>query len=45
VAGGPPAGLKLKGLRWGANAAHMAGILRQQPVRIAVHASKFISAT
>jgi hypothetical protein len=42
VAGGPPAGLPLNGLQWGANAAHMAGITRQQPVRIAIHASKFV---
>lgn len=42
VASGPPAGLPLNGLQWGANAAHMAGITRQQPVRIAIHASKFV---
>lgn len=42
VASGPPSGLPLNGLQWGANAAHMAGITRQQPVRIAIHASKFV---
>jgi hypothetical protein len=40
---GPPAGVDLRGLQWGRNAAHMAGIMRQLPVRIAIHASRFIS--
>jgi hypothetical protein len=40
--GGPPAGLPLNGLEWGRNAAHMAGITRQQPVRIAIHASQVV---
>jgi hypothetical protein len=31
-----------QGLSWGRNAAHMAGILRQQPVRIAIHASQLV---
>ncbi len=39
----PPAGLPLNGLSWGHNAAHMAGITRQQPVRIAIHASQFVA--
>lgn len=42
VSGGPPAGLALDGLEWGRNAAHMAGILRQQPVRVAIHASQLL---
>ena len=42
VSGGPPAGMPLNGLEWGRNAAHMAGITRQQPVRIAIHASQFV---
>jgi len=37
-----PAGLPLNGLQWGANAAHVAGIVRQQPVRVAIHASQFL---
>lgn len=43
VAAGPPSGVATGGLQWGRNAAHMAGILRQQPVRIAIHASKFVA--
>jgi len=43
VAAGPPAGLPLGGLTWGRNAAHMAGITRQQPVRVAIHASQFVA--
>jgi hypothetical protein len=39
---GVPAGIALKGRTWGQNGAHMAGILRQQPVRIAIHASQFL---
>jgi hypothetical protein len=42
VSAGVPAGTALNGLQWGQNGAHMAGILRQQPVRIAIHASQFI---
>jgi hypothetical protein len=42
LAGGPPPDLPLQGLSWGRNAAHMAGIVRQQPVRIAIHASQFV---
>jgi hypothetical protein len=45
VSPAPPAGLPLNGLQWGRNAAHMAGITRQMPVRIAVHASQFIPQT
>jgi hypothetical protein len=45
IAAGPPAGLPLNGLRWGLNAAHMAGILRRLPVRLAIHASQFLTAT
>jgi hypothetical protein len=42
VADGPPAGLALNGLEWGRNGADMAGIMRQLPVRIAIHASRFV---
>ena len=42
LADGPPPGLPLEGLSWGRNAAHMARILRQQPVRIAIHASQLV---
>lgn len=42
IADGAPAGLALKGLTWGSSAASMAGILRQVPVRIAIHASQFL---
>jgi hypothetical protein len=45
IAAGPPAGVPLNGLVWGLNAAHMAGILRRLPVRLALHASQFFSAT
>jgi hypothetical protein len=45
IAGGPPAGLPLTGLQWGLNAAHMAGILRRLPVRLAIHASQFFTST
>jgi hypothetical protein len=40
---GPPAGVDLRGLQWGRNAAHMAGTMRQLPVRIAIHASRLVS--
>jgi len=39
---GPPAGLPLDGPQWGRNGAHMAGIVRQLPVRIAIHASQLV---
>ncbi|MGH8310277.1 MAG: hypothetical protein ACRETX_10860, partial [Steroidobacteraceae bacterium] len=42
VSTGVPSGTALNGLTWGQNGAHMAGILRQQPVRIAIHASQFL---
>jgi hypothetical protein len=45
VAAGPPAGLPLNGLQWGLNAAHMAGILRRLPIRLAIHASQFFTST
>jgi hypothetical protein len=45
IAAGPPAGLPLNGLQWGLNAAHMAGILRRLPVRLAIHASQFFTST
>lgn len=42
VAGGPPTDLPLDDLQWGRNGAHMAGIVRQLPVRIAIHASQLV---
>lgn len=44
VRDGLPAGLPLNGLEWGRNAAHLAGLTRQLPVRIAIHASRFVQA-
>ena len=43
IAAGPPSGLPLDGLQWARNAAHMAGITRQLPVRIAIHASQLVT--
>jgi hypothetical protein len=34
--------MALNGRVWGRNAAHMAGIMRQQPVRVLIHASQFV---
>ena len=31
------------GVAWGFNAAHMAAVLRQRPVRIAIHARRLLS--
>src|SRR5262249_8127896 len=45
IAARPPPGLPLNGVQWGLNAAHMAGILRRLPVRVAIHASRFFTAT
>ena len=45
IASAPPTGLPLGGLQWGLNAAHMAGILRRLPVRLAIHASQFFAST
>jgi hypothetical protein len=42
VRAGPPTGLEVNGRTWGQNGAHMAAILRQQPVRVAIHASQFL---
>jgi hypothetical protein len=42
VGSGPPAGVDPGAMQWGRNAAHMAGILRQLPVRVAIHASQLI---
>jgi hypothetical protein len=40
----PPPGFTLPaGTRWAFNAAHMAQITRQQPVRVAIHASELLS--
>jgi hypothetical protein len=40
----PPSGLPVPSpLVWGRNSAHMAGITRQLPVRIAVHAAQFVA--
>lgn len=39
----PPAGIPIEpGLVWAMNAAHMAGITRRRPVRIAIHASRLL---
>ncbi|MEO6408130.1 MAG: hypothetical protein ABIO45_05185 [Burkholderiaceae bacterium] len=43
VSGGPPAGVPTGGLQWGRNGAHIAGIVRQLPVRIAIHASQLVT--
>ena len=45
VSAGAPAGVPLNGLEWGRNSSHMAGIVRQQPVRIAIHASQLVAST
>ncbi|MGE0258840.1 MAG: hypothetical protein AB7T18_08800, partial [Alphaproteobacteria bacterium] len=45
IGAGPPAGQPLNGLQWGLNAAHMAGITRRLPVRLAIHASQFLTPT
>ena len=42
TASGSPNGVPLRNLEWRQNGAHMAGILRLLPVRIAIHASQFI---
>jgi hypothetical protein len=42
IASGPPPGVNPGTLQWGRNAAHIAGILRRLPVRIAIHASMFV---
>jgi hypothetical protein len=43
TASGAPAGIDLRGFQWRQNSAHMAGITRRLPVRIAIHGSKFIA--
>jgi hypothetical protein len=43
VAAGAPVGQPLNGLQWGLNAAHMAGILRRLPVRLAIATSQFLT--
>ncbi|HKU15277.1 MAG TPA: hypothetical protein VJQ52_12855 [Steroidobacteraceae bacterium] len=43
VSFGAPAGsTTAANLQWGRNGAHIAAMLRQQPVRIAIHASQFV---
>jgi hypothetical protein len=42
VADGSPAGLPSNNLTWGRNAAHVAGILRRRPFRVAIHASMLV---
>jgi hypothetical protein len=37
-----PPGLPSNGLSWGRNSAHVAGMLRRRPVRIAIHASRLV---
>ena len=45
VSAGVPAGQPLNGLQWGLNSAHMAGITRRLPVRLAIHTSQFLAPT
>jgi hypothetical protein len=46
VSFGAPAGSTTgPNLHWGRNGAHIAAMLRQQPVRIAIHASQFLKKT
>jgi hypothetical protein len=46
VSSGAPAGSTTgPALQWGRNGAHVAAMLRQQPVRIAIHASQFVKKT
>lgn len=42
VADGPPAGVSSAALTWGRNAAHVAGMLRRRPFRVAIHASMLV---
>jgi hypothetical protein len=42
IQAGPPSGLDLKGFTWGKNSADMAGITRQPPVQLAIHASALV---
>jgi len=43
VSAPPPAGIPIEaGLVWATNSAHMAGITRRRPVRIAIHASRLL---
>src|SRR5262249_41925261 len=42
VGAAPPTGQPTSGLAWGRNAAHMAGIVRRIPFRLAIHASLFL---
>jgi len=42
VADGPPPGLPSGTLTWGRNAAHVAGMLRRRPFRVAIHASMLV---
>ncbi len=42
VADGPPEGLASSTLTWGRNAAHVAGMLRRRPFRVAIHASMLV---
>jgi hypothetical protein len=41
----PPGVVPPPECRWGANAAHMAGITRRLPVRAAIHASRLVAQT
>jgi len=42
VADGPPPGVAANGLTWGRNAAHVAGMMRRRPFRVAIHASMLV---
>lgn len=43
IGSGPPAGHDAGSHQWGRNAAQMAGAVRQLPVMVAVHASRFVT--
>jgi hypothetical protein len=44
VAAGLPAGAQAQGFSWGRNSAHMAGVTRRLPTRVAIHGSKLATA-
>ena len=44
VVAGLPVGAQAQGFQWGRNSAHMAGVTRRLPSRVAIHGSKFAAA-
>ncbi len=44
VSAGAPSGMSTQGFQWGRNSAHMAGIVRRLPVRVAIHGSRLSAA-